>query len=79
MGETVKNGIFVGYGQNAGGGWDDKLRIFNADKLDTASQVNHVRYTEILAGQVIVVKDKDHLGKKVSTSLLPTGKENNQD
>ena len=51
-GKETLPGIFVGYKEDAGGGWSGELKIVDVEELNEASDIEHVYVKHILHKQV---------------------------
>ena len=57
FGTKMLNGIFLGYSQRAGGGWNGDFLLIDVDQLHNAEHINDVYTKRIKAKEVIVQKD----------------------
>ena len=56
MGGNTCEGIFVGYHQNAGGGWSGDVDVIDILELTTAGDIEEVHTKRISAAEMIVTK-----------------------
>ena len=58
FGSKVLDGIFLGYKQNAGGGWEgDTLFVLNWDEVNNADHVSEIYERDLHAHEVLVQKE----------------------
>jgi hypothetical protein len=59
FGSKVLSGIFVGYDQQAGGGWSGDLLVVDWDQVEIAEHFNDIYIKRFKAAEVEAIKVSD--------------------
>ena len=57
IGDKLLRGIFVGYAQQAGGGWNGDVEVIDAFDLTNAQEVSEVYTKRVSADEIVIDKD----------------------
>ena len=70
-------GIFVGYEQQAGGGWSGDLKIADWEQIENAESHSQINYKTFKAAEIEVVKTGDHFRYPLAEGVLRQPGSNN--